>query len=627
MPHHRELTLQGLPVSTDRRDFEDVSPTACGVNEEVEIEFAGQGLYRDVETPVLGDETGGENQASCRDPGGQSNLLDIDSFSLAMSIDSTGIMVVVNTFIMHRPWLVLFLVAIGSSLARIGLIIATGFNGLIGQDAYAYFGYVLDSLVVDGALVFPPPPFPFPPGYPYLVAAGSLVLGSGPWVGQLLSFAAALLAAILTAGLAHRVWPGRPWLAATAGSLVVLNGHLGRASISVMSDACGLAAATASVLLVMEYRRSGRAPWLVTAAAAAAAAILCRWAMGLVALPVTLYALASLGRMPRGRALVHALAAAMVTLLVLSPILVEFGSETPGFMVDFEAARWNPAHALQRTTVSTEGTQTFAAPPAVYYAVAPAHPSVLGPIMALFLLPGLWAALGSIRSRSGSWREVALVVGWAAVVLVFLAGIALRNPRFSLTFLPPLAMLTALGVWHVGEIVPSRRRLVGALALLGVGWAGFGGWLYTVDLVRQKARHLQIVRWVEDLVEDDGRLITFWYTATFRFESRLETIELYGLDPRVIRTTLDDRRPTYLLVDRENIFNQWRGRSPVSGYEALQRDPGLELIATLDRLSLFSVGIDPLRLGPTSPGTMTWNDTRRVGSARGSGRGDRPPAR
>ena len=245
------------------------------------------------------------------------------------------------------------------SAARVVLVASTGFNGLIGQDAYAYFGYVVDSLVVDGALVFPPPPFPFPPGYPYLVAVAVLVLGAAPWVGQLLSFAAALVAAILTAGLAHRVWPGRPWLAATAGSLVVLNGHLGRASILVMSDACGLAAATASVLLVMEYRRSGRAPWLVTAAAAAAAAVLCRWAMGLVAVPVTLYALAALVRLPRGRALVHALAAAMVTLIVLSPVLVELGSETPGFVVDFDAARWSPAHALQRTTVSAEGTQTI----------------------------------------------------------------------------------------------------------------------------------------------------------------------------------------------------------------------------------------------------------------------------
>ena len=209
------------------------------------------------------------------------------------------------------------------------------------------------------------------------------------------------------------------------------------------------------------------------------------------------------------------------------------------------------------------------------------------------------------------------------MVVVFLGGIALRNPRFTLTYLPPLAVLAALGVWKVGELLPSRRRMVAAVALLGVGWTAIGGWIYTVDLVRQKARHLQIVRWVEDLVEDDARLITFWYTATFRFESEIETIELFDLDLRTIRTTLDDRRPTYLLVNRSNIENQWRGRSPAAGYEALQRDPGLELIATHDGLSLFIVGPDPLHLGPTSPGTMTSTDTTSVGSGHGSGRGDR----
>ncbi len=514
--------------------------------------------------------------------------------------DSTGIMSIVNPTSPRYPWLLFALVLTAVSFARVALVVNSGFNGLIGQDAYAYFGYVVDSLVVDGALVFPPPPFPFPPGYPYLVAAGVLVLGPAPWVGQLLSFSAGLLAAIFTTVLAQRVWPGRPWLAVTAGLLVALNGHLGRASMLVMSDACGLAAATASVLLVMEYRRSGRAPWLVTAAAAAAVAILCRWAMGLVAVPVTLYALAALVRLPRGRALAHAAAAAVATLIVLSPVLVEYGSATPSFMVDFEAARWNPAHAFQRTTVSTEGTQTFAVPPAVYYAVAPAHPSVLAPIMTLFLLPGLWAAVGAIRSRSGPWREVALVVGWAMVVLVFLGGIALRNPRFTLTYLPPLAMLAAFGVWRVGELVPSRQRLIAAVAVLGVGWTAIGGWLYTVDLIRQKAHHLQIVRWVESLVEDDARLITFWYTATFRFESEIETIELFDLDHRAIRAVVDEGRPAYLLVDVDAIEDQWRERSPVSNYGALQRDPGLELIATHDGLSLFIVDPEPRPL-PRSP--------------------------
>lgn len=536
-------------------------------------------------------------------------------------------MSIVNPKSPRFPWLLFALVLTAVSVARVMMVMRTGFNGLIGQDAYAYFGYVVDSLVVDGALVFPPPPFPFPPGYPYLVAAGVLVLGPGPWVGQLLSFAAGLLAAVFSTLLAHRLWPDRVWVGVMAGSLVVLNGHLGRASVLVMSDACGLAAATASVLLVVYYRRNQGVSWLLAAAASAGAAVLCRWAMGLVAVPVTVYALAALVRLPRRRALAHASAAAVVTLIVLSPVLIEFGSETPSFMVDFDAAKWSPAHALQKTTVSTEGTQRLAVPPAVYYAVAPAHPSVLAPIMALFLVPGLWAAAGVIRSRSGPWREVALVVGWAAVVLVFLAGIALRNPRFTLTFLPPLALLAALGVWQVGQLVPSGRRLVAVAAVLGVGWTAIGGWIYTVDLVRQKARHLQVVRWVEDHVEDEARLITFWFTATMRFESEIETIELYDLDLDTIRTTMDDHRPTYLLIDRVNIEDQWRGRSPASGFEALQRDPGLELLATHAGLSLFIVGPDPLRLGPTNPGMMTSNDSTNVGSAHGSGRGDRPSDR
>ena len=68
-------------------------------------------------------------------------------------------MSVVNPKSPRFPWLLFALVLVAVSVARIVLVANTGFNGLIGQDAYAYFSYVLDSLVVDGALVFPPPPF------------------------------------------------------------------------------------------------------------------------------------------------------------------------------------------------------------------------------------------------------------------------------------------------------------------------------------------------------------------------------------------------------------------------------------------------------------------------------------
>lgn len=487
------------------------------------------------------------------------------------------------------PGAVLVAALVAITLARVALVLGSGYNGLYGQDAYAYFGYAAGSLVTGHGLAFPPPPFPFPPGYPYLVALGILLAGPAPWVGQLLSLAGVVAAALLTTGLGRMLWPDRPWVAAVAGSLVALDGQLGRAGLSVMSDGCGLALATAAVVSVIRYRRSGRGRWLTAAAATAAAAVLCRWAMALVALPVAVYAAAALIERPPGRALRHAAVALAVAALCLSPVLVAIATGAGGFTVDFDAAAWSPAHAFARTTVSTEGIQHHAAPPAVYYAVAPAHPSVLAPIMAGFLPLGLAGALVGIRRGGGRRRELALVVGWAAVAYLFLAGIPLRNPRFTLTFLPPLALLAASGAAWLADRRPAWRRPVAVAVAAGLAWAAVGGWRSTVDLVRLKARHLEIVRWVERELPADARLLSFWYTATVAFESRLEPIELYGLEPDEARRIAAGDRPGYLLVPEAVVRSQWRNRSPERALVGLERDPGLELVGTMDGASLYLV--------------------------------------
>ena len=48
---------------------------------------------------------------------------------------------IVNPTSPRFPWLLFALVLTAVSVARVVLVLRTGFDGLIGQDAYAYFGY------------------------------------------------------------------------------------------------------------------------------------------------------------------------------------------------------------------------------------------------------------------------------------------------------------------------------------------------------------------------------------------------------------------------------------------------------------------------------------------------------
>jgi hypothetical protein len=75
-----------------------------------------------------------------------------------------------------RYLLILFLVAL---LARIIVVALFRFDGLYGQDPYAYYNYSLDLREAFGQQQ-PPPPFFWPIGYPLLVVLGTLLTDIRP---------------------------------------------------------------------------------------------------------------------------------------------------------------------------------------------------------------------------------------------------------------------------------------------------------------------------------------------------------------------------------------------------------------------------------------------------------------
>jgi hypothetical protein len=79
--------------------------------------------------------------------------------------------------------LLLFLFAL---LVRLALVAVAEFDGLYGQDSFAYFYYALSLREAVGAGDLPPPFF-WPLGYPALVALATLLTGPQPFAGQFVS--------------------------------------------------------------------------------------------------------------------------------------------------------------------------------------------------------------------------------------------------------------------------------------------------------------------------------------------------------------------------------------------------------------------------------------------------------
>lgn len=535
-----------------------------------------------------------------------------------------------------RGWLVLPALVV---LLPVGTMVALGrFDGLYGQDPFAYYDYAIGPLRASLLRLKPPPPFFWPPGYPLLVALISLAVGPVPLAGQLVSLIAGSLVPVFTALLAREVGepfvqgsrgagetrrggdketrgdsalllvtPSPPLLvtpspphplssapphALVAGLLAAFTGQLWQSSAVVMADTTGLAAATLGVWALARYGRRGHLGWLMLAAVALAWAILARWIYGLVAIPCTLYALVVLRRHDGRTALVHGGAAALAAASSLAPVLLPavtgLLAPTAGpapFAGDLQVYTWHPLHALRREFVTVDGVPRYRLPNGLYYALAPAHRFYFTPPLAVLILPGLWAV---VRRRTPVllW----LIIGWAAIVYGFHAGAPWQNFRFTLAYLPPLAILAAIGVDGMFRIGRGRIRWPVSIYLaVGLIAMAVGGMRLTQGFIDRKHDQLAIVRWVESQAPADARLVTFGLTLTFRHYSRLETLELFELNPEEMAGLLEDNRSTFLLLDVTGVEEQWRGRSPEVNYRWLREGPGLEGLGSRQGYTLFRV--------------------------------------
>jgi 4-amino-4-deoxy-L-arabinose transferase-like glycosyltransferase len=521
------------------------------------------------------------------------------------------------------------------------------FDGLYGQDAFAYYDYAVGPLRERLLGLRPPPPFYWPPGYPILVALASFVVGTRPLAGQIVSLVAAGVVAVGTALLAREVVlersgedrgsssaardpramsHARRWFVPlVAGLVVACTGQLWQSAVVVMADTSGLACITLAAWAIARYRRRGRLGWLLFAAVAAAWATVTRWIYGLVAVPLALAALAFLfsGRIPRRTAVWHGLAAAAASGAILAPVLgpalaglasptasiapapgqdagsglVGSAPSPPSFNVDFQVYSWSPLNAARNQFTTADGDLRYRFPNGLYYALAPGLPVYFTPLLALLVPFGLWATL---RRRPG---PLALsLVGWAAVVYAFHAGAPWQNFRFTLAYLPPLAILVAFGAAFLARrLGPGRgvrpapgRRLAGAWPaplLVGVGlcWMVVAGARLTQAFIDRKQADLETVRWVEAQLPPDARLLTFGLTATFRQYSPTETFDLFEIEPARLPDLLAHDGPTYVLLDVAGVEQQWQGRAPSANYHWLEDQRGLEPLGQRAGYTLFEV--------------------------------------
>ncbi|MBI4786842.1 MAG: phospholipid carrier-dependent glycosyltransferase [Chloroflexi bacterium] len=489
-------------------------------------------------------------------------------------------------------------------LVRVVFVWQTGFDGLYGQDSFAYLDYAaaMKAALAQGPA---PPPFFWPIGYPALVVILSAFAPLAT-AAQFVNVAAGALAAVLTFLITRELLRGQPGAligSLFAGALVAVAGQMLISSVVAMSDATALLAVTLSAFGMIRFHRTRTLAWLALAGFALGWAVTTRWVYALL-IPVWGAAFVAgkwdadeRGRsriyffFPRSSAFIRVLILLAFFLLALSPQIALIAHHASRGVVSHignaEIIEWNLAHAWQSELVNSDGRFSYARPVGVFYTLPLVHPDYVPLWFTPLLALGLWA-LRRLRFF------LIMIGGWIGAVWIFLIGITWENWRFPLAFFPPLAILGGIGLNAIVKHAPPLQAKVIA------GWLGLGLLVALAwglgDAGKFVERHLSeraTANWVSAQLPAGATVITFGLTATLSHYSSLRVVEISEESPDSVQTVARNGGEVFVLLNTENIESQWPGRAPQINFHALRDRFGLRVVGTRAPYTLYSVGSAP----------------------------------
>jgi hypothetical protein len=482
------------------------------------------------------------------------------------------------------PFAVALLIA---GVVRLGL----PFDGLYGQDAFAYFRFAraIGPHLLHGA---PLPLLFWPRGYPAAVAVLLPITGGGPFAGQLVSALACAWTAAATLLLVkeldrRRGGPADATAPFVAGLCVAASGVVLRSSQVVMADGLAIGLCATALWSFARFLRTRRGPWLVVCALALGWGAVTRWQVGLLAIPVGVAAAVDRrGRREPAGGWGWWIVAALAGLVVLIPQLLA-AHAVPSALEQHEwLQRWSPLNALGRDFHNGEGHVRHRFPVGIFYLIRLGWPDALFPtILGLAAIGGVTI----VRQRRGV--EIALLLGWPLVNGAFVSGIPYENPRYLWPALPALGALAGMGYRTVRERLPERSRRwlgLGLAVSLALGLA-FGAREHAHTVARKNADRA-LVDWIDAQVPAGTTLLMSGGTMMAEHYGRARVRDTYLLSPADVPSLLARDCPCLLLEDPTERERTQSGLRPQLFFEALRRQAGLTPLATRPPLVLSRVG-------------------------------------
>lgn len=446
-------------------------------------------------------------------------------------------------------------------LFRLAIILYYQFDGLYGQDAYAYDEWSAQfySSLTNFHI---PPPFYWPVGYFIFNFLFSIfTAGDTTIAGLLLSLNAGSLISVVIYFIAYELldkdeYAHRKKIAFYSGLIASFTVILTKSSIVVMSDTTGLLFGSLCILFQLKYFNNNKTIFIYLSLISFSIALMTRYANVLMIVPFICNYIYNIKTQKRKffSEIKILIPAVIIALIVFLPQLYYISKQGITYFhneSDLESwpQSWNPLNYFRKEFHTVDGTMFYKLPNFLFYSSFIFHPVYLF-TGGMFFISGI-----VLMIRNKDFKILILNLSWIAAFYLFLAGTSFQSIRYTMNFLPASVIILCYGIYKL-NIKETYKKLMLFVVIASI--TGYG--IYHINsFMIQKNEDLSVVRWINQKVPENSSVFTFEVTGAVKKYCKVKTQEIYYYDSTGIDNFIKTNKGiVYFILPAEKIKSQWK---------------------------------------------------------------------
>ena len=426
-----------------------------------------------------------------------------------------------------------------------------GFEGVYGQDSYAYVDYAqrLKAAVISGG---EPGGFYWPVNFPLYGAVFHLILPVSLAL-QLVSFIAFLLVLDTLVKYFKTREKQKVIVYSYVAVAVLFSPYFLRASILCMSDMLAALFVLLSYTSYKRYVHSDKQQWILLMAFAVCSAVMTRYVAAIVVLPIVLAVFYYIIR-KRVVAPFYWITAMLICISVVTPHFLLQSGDVFEFLEHKSLSQWSLSNVFRNSFVGEQGTVSYWVPNLAYVLSPFGH---AGYLMIGALLLGIQTL---IRRK---WFHSKVLVLSIALYSLFIAGLPLQNQRFFILIFPLVVLLLFPSYrWLFDRFKQGKVVLVVILAII------LQSGLFVYSFKKFSARSFQ--------EKNVANYLKTYYSDQIIYSFDIDISLPYHGVSNEIRNLYSNtfsafRKGSVVLIHPDHISEQWKGTNPYLNWQLMNQ--------------------------------------------------------